>query len=144
MFYKEIKQDLFTVSEEYYLAHCISSDFVMGGGIAVPFNKKFNLRAQFEQIKKENPERLKHPTCVLLGRVLNLITKNLVYHKPTYDSMRSALKKMREICEEKNIKKVAMPKIGSGIDRLDWDRVREIIQEIFDDLDIEIIVCYIE
>ena len=52
MHYQELQKDLFTVSEDYYLAHCISSDFVMGGGIAVPFNKKFDLKEQFRQIKK--------------------------------------------------------------------------------------------
>ena len=41
------------------------------------------------------------------------------------------------------IKYVAMPKIGCGLDRLQWGKVREIINETFKDLDIEILVCYI-
>jgi O-acetyl-ADP-ribose deacetylase (regulator of RNase III) len=143
MEYEEIKKDLFSASEDYYLAHCISSDFVMGGGIAVPFNKKFNLKAQFRKIKKENPAALKHPTCILLGRVFNLITKNLVFHKPTYETMRSALEKMKEICDEEGIKKIAMPRIGSGIDGLDWIHVREIVCDVFDKSEVEILVCYI-
>ena len=144
MQYNEIKKDLFSVTEEYYLAHCISSDFIMGGGIAVPFNKKFNLKEQLKQLEKTDPSILEHPTCILLGKVFNLITKNLVYHKPTYFTMTKALKKMREICDEKRITKLAMPKIGSGIDRLEWNKVREIIKNEFSDTDIEILVCYIE
>ncbi|OLS32627.1 MAG: hypothetical protein HeimAB125_06950 [Candidatus Heimdallarchaeota archaeon AB_125] len=143
MHYQELQKDLFTVSEDYYLAHCISSDFVMGGGIAVPFNKKFDLKEQFRQIKKENPSVLDHPTCILLGRVFNLITKNLVFHKPTYETMKQALERMREICVEKSIKKLAMPKVGSGIDKLEWNKVRDIIHEVFSDSEIEILVCYI-
>lgn len=30
-----INRDLFTMPEEYFLAHCISSDAKMGAGIAV-------------------------------------------------------------------------------------------------------------
>ena len=30
----ETKQDLFSVSNNYALVHCISADFVMGSGIA--------------------------------------------------------------------------------------------------------------
>ena len=37
-------RDLFTVPEDYYLAHCISADFGMGKGIVVEFNKRFNLK----------------------------------------------------------------------------------------------------
>ncbi len=144
MLYNEVKKDLFTVSDDYYLAHCISSDFVMGAGIAVPFDKKFNLKEHLRQIKKEEPSFLEHPTCVLIGRVFNLITKKLVFHKPTYETMREALKKMREICDERGIVKLSMPKIGSGIDSLEWTSVREIIHEVFTDSEIEILVCYID
>jgi hypothetical protein len=36
-----------------------------------------------------------------------------------------------------------MPKIGSGLDKLQWPRVREIIQEVFINFDeAEILVCY--
>ena len=48
---------------------------------------------------------------------------------------------MRAICEDKDIKKLAMPKIASGLDRLDWDKVSSIIREVFRDADIEIMVC---
>ena len=39
MFYKEEKRDLFSVSDSWYLAQCVSADFAMGAGIAVQFNK---------------------------------------------------------------------------------------------------------
>jgi hypothetical protein len=44
MFYKEEKRDLFGVSDNYYLVQCISADFAMGAGIAVQFNKHFNVK----------------------------------------------------------------------------------------------------
>lgn len=49
MIYKEEKRDLFTVPEEYYLAHCISADFGMGKGIVVEFNKRFDMKRKLQK-----------------------------------------------------------------------------------------------
>ena len=48
---------------------------------------------------------------------------------------------LKEICLEKGIKKVAMPTIGAGLDRLNWKDVSKQINSIFADTDIEILVC---
>lgn len=37
--------------------------------------------------------------------------------------------------------KIGMPLIGCGLDRLKWDKVSEIIKDVFADTDIEIVVC---
>jgi hypothetical protein len=34
-----------------------------------------------------------------------------------------------------------MPLIGCGLDKLEWERVKSLLIAIFDDLDIEILVC---
>ena len=56
-------------------------------------------------------------------RALNLITKERYFHKPTIITMRHALEKMKQICLENNIKKIAMPVIGCGLDRLNWNEI---------------------
>lgn len=150
MVYNEIVKDLFTVDESYYLAHCISADFALGAGIAVQFNKLFDMRNLLKQ---------KYPTyvedwqnrkavdgsdigdCLLEGRVFNLITKHFFWKKPTYVSMRNSLEQMKELCIENNITKIAMPIIGCGLDKLQWNKVSVLIKEIFENTDIEILVC---
>ena len=37
--------------------------------------------------------------------------------------------------------RIAMPKIGCGLDQLNWQDVEGIIREVFADTDIEILVC---
>ena len=145
MKYREENKDLFTVPENYYLAHCISADFGMGKGIVVEFNKRFNLK---RKLQTKYPNYLNQYThkriggdCLLEGRVLNLITKERYFHKPTIITMRLALKKMKQICLEYNIKKIAMPVIGCGLDRLNWNDVSEQIKDIFADTNVEILVC---
>ena len=49
MTYNERQQDLFSVSDEYYLVHCISADFGMGKGIVVEFNRRFDMKHKLRQ-----------------------------------------------------------------------------------------------
>ena len=48
---------------------------------------------------------------------------------------------MKKICVENNITKIAMPTIGAGLDRLAWTVVSDQIHMIFDDTNIEVLVC---
>lgn len=145
MKYKEEIRDLFSVSDDYYLAHCISADFGMGKGIVVEFNKRFDMK---NELQKKYPDYLNQYThhriggdCILEGRVLNLITKERYFHKPTIITMRIALQKMKDVCVKNSICKIAMPTIGAGLDKLLWSAVSNQIHMIFGDTDIEILVC---
>jgi hypothetical protein len=146
MIYKEEVRDLFSVPADYYLAHCISADFKMGAGIAVEFEERFHTKTL---LMAEHPWYfnewrqfgLDAGDCIVQGKVLNLITKERYFHKPTYMSMYHALLEMKSACDVYAIEKVAMPCIGSGLDRLQWSKVSQMIQNIFADDDIEILVC---
>lgn len=145
MLYKEEVRDLFSVPEDYYLAHCISADFGMGKGIVIEFNKRFNMKQElqtcFNGYLEEFIENNYKSDCLLIGRVFNLITKEKYWQKPTYVTMRGALEMMKKLAVENNVKKIAMPVIGCGLDRLKWNKVSEIIKEVFKDTNIEILIC---
>ena len=145
MLYTEKKMDLFNVPGEYYLAHCISADFGMGKGIVVEFNKRYDMKSRlvskYSNYLSTYRERKLGGDCILEGRVFNLITKERYYQKPTMYAMRSALDRMKEICINRNITMIAMPTIGAGLDRLPWENVSELIQEVFKDTEIEILIC---
>ena len=147
MRYKEEYRDLFSVPEDYYLAHCISADFGMGKGIAVEFNYRFDMK---NKLKSKYPNFLSDyqkyhygGMALIEDRVINLITKERYWQKPTYETLRNALKVARFRIPH-DCKKIAMPAIGTGLDRLSWNRVSEIIKDVFDDTDIEILVCFLE
>jgi len=62
--------------------------------------------------------------------------------KPSERTIRTALMSLHDMVKAYGIKKMAMPQIGCGLDRMDWNNVREIIQHIFQDIqDLEILVC---
>ncbi|XP_069743793.1 ADP-ribose glycohydrolase OARD1-like [Narcine bancroftii] len=68
-----------------------------------------------------------------------LITKTLAADK-AYDDLQKSLKAMRDHCLENGILKISMPKIGCGLDNLEWDKVSAIIQEVFKSTNITITV----
>ena len=142
MIIKEVKQNLFTVPDNYYLVHCISADYALGAGIAVEFQKKFHLKQKLSDVGTHE-----HPDCIKIGRVFNLVTKSKYWNKPTYQSLETTLTYMKDFIITNNqyakeqIEYLAMPKIGCGLDRLQWGKVREMIQDIFKDIDVKILVC---
>lgn len=143
----EEKGNLFDLEEKYALAHCISLDCAMGAGIAVEFDKRFEGMKQ-ECRRHVEKYGLKHPNIFMYeGKerriVFNLITKKNYYNKPTYITITQSLQMLREHCEHYGIKHLAIPKLGCGLDRLQWDKVKRIIEEEFKYLDIEIIVRYL-
>ena len=48
---------------------------------------------------------------------------------------------MKLISIQNGIRKIAMPIIGCGLDGLKWDKVSTIIKNIFNNTDIEILIC---
>ena len=158
MKYSEEYRDLFAVnatatSEPYNLAHCISADFGMYGGIVVEFNRRFNMKQRLiQKYKSKEQEFLTNgPMCLPEScvdeygnsiTVFNLVTKPVVSSFPTYQSLEQSLYSMKELMKvhgERN--KLAIPILGCGIDGLDWDIVKTIIQSVFKDTDAEILVC---
>ena len=146
----EVVKDLFTVDSKYYLVQCISADFGMGKGIAVEFNKRFNMKNQIlekyghsycEEEWLNLRENKCYGDCLLVDRVFNLITKTHYWEKPTLNSLKDALVKMRYYCLKYCIDYVAMPRIGCGLDKLYWPQVKDLLISVFNDMDINILVC---
>lgn len=122
MEYKLIQDDVFNHKDCYY-AHCISRDYALGAGIAVEFDKRYDMRNRLLKLAEEKPETLDEK-CIEVENVFNLITKEKYWQKPSYNSLEESLLEMKEkLSKNKNIKKLVMPKIGCGLDRLSWDKV---------------------
>lgn len=133
------KRDLFTMPQGYYLAHCISSDFALGAGIAKMFDSVYNMR--FKLFKNYSDYEWRGGDALPIDNTFNLVTKQKYWHKPTYESVRAALEMMKEWMEFLSVTKLAMPRIASGLDRLDFNKVYEIICEVFEDMDVKIVIC---
>lgn len=144
MIFKEINGDLFESDEKYTLVHCISADCAMGAGIAKTFDDRMpKMKKLLKRTIREN--NMQGYFAILYQgerNVINLITKERYWHKPTYSSLKASLLNTKKIAIRNNIKYLAMPVIGCGLDRLQWSKVSVMIKEVFADTDIEIVVYH--
>jgi hypothetical protein len=154
MIYKEEKRDLFSVdTKSYVLAHCISADVTatraMGAGIAKIFRRNYKDMAGVISPFLRVGKSIRYEKD---GDIIyNMVSKPKVYHKiglgiskdNYYDNLKKCLIDVKNQMIEHNETKIAMPKIGCGLDRGKWEEVREIIKEVFEDTNFEVLICYI-
>lgn len=149
MIIKEITGDLF--KEEYdknndIYVHCVSSDFVMGKGIAKSFKDKYpELRKKEILVEKFKSSRFETLLIVRTKKVnvANLVTKKYFFNKPSYRTLEESLLDLKYYItntEKMEVKRLLMPRIGCGLDRLKWDKVKDILTNVFKDTEIEILV----
>ncbi len=117
------KGDIFSSPPQEPLAHCVSADCAYGAGIAVTFKDKYG-------VEKVRPQNKKPGECTVTqeedGRIFfNLITKR---------------KHMRDWCVEHRVKSVSVPWLGRSLDKLDSQRVQNILSEVFTGVDIVITI----
>ena len=141
MYYREELKDIFTVDSSYTFVHCISADFALGKGIALEFQKRFGTRDAIQSRAK--PFSIPVGNCIYTTPVLSMITKGKATSLPTYETMYEALYHLRIATDKLGIERIAMPLIGCGLDKLKWPIVRALIKDIFEDSNIEILVCFL-
>ena len=147
---REEQRDLFTVPTDYILVHCISADFAMGAGIA----KEFARRGVKARLIEKFQGLIDIGDCLITATTgwrleFNLVTKKKYWQKPTYNSLKAALidaKLYSLMVADKGVEKpkpvkLAMPRIGCGLDKLEWSKVKTIIEDVFANTDVEILVC---
>lgn len=154
---QEIKIDLFkyvktleSPNNKIFILHCISHDLKMGAGIAKSMQNKFSIREKAPVLR---PWEEKGFAFITSGNetschesnfnIINLVTKELYWHKPTYDTLKQSLisaqniifEEMNGLQNKSKIAQIVMPKIGCGLDRLDWSKVLNILLENFNTYD---------
>ena len=143
----EENRDLSSIdANEYYLVQCITADFAKSTGMIIEFDRKDNIKSLTEKESNKIIRNYPNESCILYdNRVFNLITKSNYNKKATYESIKDSLINMRKIIFSNiniiNKNKIAMPKIGCDSDRLDWEKVKPIIKDVFGDTNLEILIC---
>ncbi|XP_039963168.1 ADP-ribose glycohydrolase OARD1 isoform X1 [Bactrocera tryoni] len=135
---KEITGDLFCANEKYSMAHCVAADMRLGKGIAVKFRNKFG---QIPKLKQQNVKP--GGVAILQDKsrfIYYLVTKQSSWGKPTYQTLHDSLYAMKIHMLKNEIYKLAIPRIGCGLDGLVWQKVKDSLQEVFKDTPIEILV----
>ncbi len=150
-----VRQDITKLSGNCVICHCISADAAMGAGVALALVRKYpELKPTVRSVLKTTH------SDTLVGHVVfyadsyshtlvaNMVTKQNYWDKSTtmpsghyLKNLRECLENVRSVMDGLNEKKLAMPKIGCGLDQCNWNDVLQLIDEVFGDSNIEITVC---
>lgn len=113
------------------ICHCVSADYKLGAGVALAIsNARPDLRAYLDTLPHA------HACCDTVFEakdvtIHNLVTKNRYFQKPTYNNLGIALANLRfRIHTDKDIV-IHCPRIGSGLDKLNWFEVVKSLELFF-------------
>lgn len=156
--------DLFQDDEAQVFAHCVSRDLAMGAGIATSFRDNYgrldevmlmmvpvgktawmNYRSQrrLQALKYSSsssssssvPKAPGKPKFAIPQFVCHMVTKKRFFEKPTMDSLELCIRELKEHMGRWGMTKLAIPRLGCGLDKLDWDDVKAMIRRVFSEHD---------
>ena len=115
------------------IAHCVSSDFVMGKGLAKQIVTAYpEIKPSLSSI--ENPQigsSIGYFEPSSDRYIYNLVTKKLYFETPSYYHLSVRLCQLRRQLNRHGIKQVALPKLGCGLDGRNFERVYRMILDVF-------------
>ncbi|MEQ9220241.1 MAG: macro domain-containing protein [Cyclobacteriaceae bacterium] len=130
-------------AEAEALVNTVNTVGVMGKGIALQFKNRYpeNYKIYRDACKSGTF----HTGEILAVKDGNLMNQKWILNFPTkahwkgnsrYEYISSGLKALRQTLQEKNIKSVAIPPLGCGNGGLEWSKVKPMIRQSLEDLDI--------
>lgn len=124
LYFAEEQGDLFTSTCSK--AHCVSADQRQGAGIAKTFRLRYG---RINELKDQNKGvgEVAYFENSPGEFVFTLVTKERYYEKPTYENLQKCLSELARICKELGVKYLCIPRLGCGLDGLDWNAVKRVI-----------------
>lgn len=138
--YEERQVDLLSLPVYYHIAFAIPADLSFGSETARRIEAIYKLKPKLEKAAEEYENECedleegwtKAGDVVKIENVYVMFTTNKKYQHPTLDTIRECVRTLAQDCYKNKIQFLAMPRIGCGHGRLDWDVVRELILDEFD------------
>lgn len=131
---KFTKGDILAADAEA-LVNTVNCVGVMGRGIALQFKNKFpeNFKVYMAACKRQEvlPGKMfvfNTGALVFPRYIINFPTKRHWKGKSRMEDIDSGLEDLVRVIEEKNIRSIALPPLGSGLGGLDWREVRNRIE----------------
>src|SRR5690606_3837896 len=69
-----------------------------------------------------------------------MVTKDKYWQKQTNENVWEYLLRLKALCIDHQVKHLAMPIIACGLDALNWDVVKKMVQVVFQSIEIQITV----
>jgi O-acetyl-ADP-ribose deacetylase (regulator of RNase III) len=120
------------------LAHGCNCQGIMGVGVAVGFKERYpQMYEEYRRRCTAKPRRFNLGDAFLwkvIGKpwVFNLGIQERPGPHAIYEAVEKSLVNMKLLAEKENIRSIAMPRIGAGYGGLTWEKVRNIIEQVFE------------
>jgi hypothetical protein len=132
----EVSGNIFEMDPSISLACCVSADFEMIHGVAVQMRRKFGNLTQLRRLQKKVTEVA---SLEITDRnIFYLITKEKFWQKPTCEDIFQSLQNLKKICQERNVTRLACPRLVIDRDGIKWETVRSMLYYTFRNSEIEI------
>lgn len=132
--------DLLDAPRHFCLAHCVSQDLKLGAGVARTIQSAYSVR---EELSRQDHSVGAAVLTTRGGRaVYNLVTKNRFFDKPAYNALENCLRELKEQMLWNGHYYLAIPEIGCGRDGLHLPLVIQMIEGIFWNTNIQIVMCH--
>jgi hypothetical protein len=121
------------------VVHAVSADLKCSAGFALKVRQQYGIP---NVCNKKPGDIVSHSAADKV--ILNVITKYKAEHKIRQNcdqfivNFKAGIQGLGNFCKSNNIKHIAMPKMGSGIDQLNWNYVKFLLYSEFKDYDIVI------
>lgn len=127
--YREVKKDLLDYPVYYKIAHCIPADLTFYGDTANRINTLFNLSHIF---KVNGYEDICEAGEVIFEENVFTLLPNKKKFTPVEDKdLEYCLNDLAYLCAREKIKYLAMPRICCGGNKKDWNTVKTMILDAF-------------
>ena len=124
----EVSGNLFDSTDS--IPHSISSDFKLAAGIAKQVRKTFP--TTYPEFGSKASKEKNYALPISQNRfIYHLIVKPRYWNKPTYSSLRAALEAMLQHAHEHKVQKISIPRLSTGLDKLNWLKVKGIVTDAF-------------
>lgn len=138
--YEERQVDMLSLPVYYHIAFAIPADLSFGSATARQIDAFYGLRDKLEKAVEKYEDEcedletgwLKAGDTICIENIFVMLTTNKKYQRPTLDTIRSCVRVIAEECYENKIRYLAMPRVGCGHGHLNWDVVKEVILDEFD------------
>lgn len=125
--------NIFNIEGVQSYAHGCNCVGAMGKGIALQFKEKFpGMYLEYKRRCKEGRFKLGDVFEYNYGNgfIFNLGTQANWRTKADIEAIEQSLKKMFLISSKVDVQKIALPKIGAGLGKLEWDDVKAVIDRV--------------
>ena len=127
------------------IGHCISSDARMSKGFADFLSHRIpGLRSTCQKAKLFTGHVFPFLDSTGKSYIYNLVTKESYCDKPNLSTLSKTLEAMRTHASVNGVSTTAIPKLGCGLDQMNWQKVVKLLRDIFAYADVQLVVYTLE